>query len=387
MKNILQKLETENTEFLMFVLDEIAEDMENSGSDVIRLTLGKSQEQLNQKILTAYINAIQHNKNRDLVYPQGLPLLREKIAEWYTSLGNPVNPSSVVINTGTSPLFKDLFRFLLGSDDEILLPYPYYSVYNISALLTSAQIKYYKIDTATMKIDMDSFQKNYSGEKTKIVVLNSPGNPIGNIIAENEFKNILDLVNGQSYILSDEIYRNVGFKGKVPSILDVSSSRDKVIISNSFSKGFRMYTTRVGFFILPDELVKPFRILLQHTLLATNSASQFACVEALNHLSDVEELSMIYSARNQYAIESLGEINKIKVIESFGGFYFVICCDDFMKHKGFSGSLELASDLLKVTGVAVVPGSDFGMDNALRISFTNLRFKEGIDRMAQYFSN
>lgn len=385
MPALIKKFRFEKLEFLMFVLDELADDLQKKGRDIIKLTLGKSQERLHPAIIKAYINAIKDPSKRNLVYPQGLPELREKIAEWYVSLGNITNQKNILINTGTSPLFKDLFRFLLEEGDEVLLPHPYYSVYHVSALLTPAKIKFYSIDPKTLKIDLDEFRSKFNPKKTKLVVLASPGNPYGNILTSDDYVEILKIVNNESYILSDEIYRNVGFEGRVPSILDVANKNDNIIVSNSFSKGFRMYTARVGFFILPDHLIEPFRVLLQHTLLTVNPSVQFACLEALNHLGEVENLSIIYSKRNEYTVKKFKNIPNVKVIKAKGGFYLVIMCGDFMKLRNLKTSLDLSKDILIKTGVAIVPGSDFGVENGIRISFTNTRFKEGIDRLAQYF--
>ena len=388
MSNLIDKIKFDNIEFLMFVLDELADSLTERGKDIIKLTLGKAQEPLHEAIISSYVSAIKDPNKRSLVYPEGLPLLREKIADWYTSLGNETDAGHVLINTGTSPFFKDLFRLLVEDGDEILIPQPYYSAYYVCGLLSNANVKYYKIDTNTLKIDLSDLKKKYNPNKTKFIVTCSPGNPYGNIVTEVDYRYILDTISGRTYILADEIYRNTGFHGRVPSILDIADDKEmqQIIITNSFSKGFRMYTARVGFCILPDKLLKPFRVLMQHTLLTTNPVEQFGCVEALNHLDEVEKLTNIYKSRNQYAVNHLDGTGDVSVISANGGFYFVVTCGNFMKNHKLKNTYELAKDILETVGVAVVPGSDFGIEDGIRISFTNLRFTEGIDRLITYFS-
>ncbi len=388
MSRIIDRVNFNKVEFLMFVLDEMADDLGRKGRDVIKLTLGKAQEPLHEDIIMSWVDAVKDKNKRNLVYPEGLPALRQKIADWYQSMGNNIKEDSVLINTGTSPFFKDLFRLLVEDGDEILLPEPYYSVYYVCALLAGAKVKYYHVDPDTLKIDMDDFRAKYSSSKTRFVVTCSPGNPYGNILDEEDYRSILRIISDKTYILADEIYRNTGFHGKVPSILDVvnEGNRGKVIVTNAFSKGFRMYTARVGFAILPEELLLPYRVILQHTLLTTNPTEQFACIEALDHLDEVKRLTDKYSDHNNYAVEKLSCVEGIKVISADGGFYLVVTCDGFMSHNNMSTSFELARDILQETGVAVVPGSDFGSPKGIRISFTHLRFKEGIDRLAEYFS-
>ena len=147
-----------------------------------------------------------------------------------------------------------------------------------------------------------------------------------------------------------------------------------------------MYTARVGFSILPDKLLEPIRVLLQHTLLTTNPVEQFAAVEALNHLDEVKNLTQIYRGRNEYTAERLKDVDGVKVLAADGGFYLVVLCGDFMQKHHIESSFDLAKDILESTGVAVVPGSDFGLPEGLRISFTHLRFAEGIDRLFDYFT-
>jgi aspartate aminotransferase len=387
MSKLIEEIRFNDIEFLMFVLDELADNLARGGKDIIKLTLGKAQEPLHPDIIDKYIKAIKNPDKRNLVYPEGLPELRQKIAEWYTELGNKTSAKSVLINTGTSPFFKDIFRLLAEEGDEVLIPQPYYSVYYVCALLARARVKYYRVNPETMRIDMKDFKKQYDPNKTKFVVTCSPGNPYGNIMTEKEYRQILGAVSEYTYVVADEIYRNTGFQGRVPSILDVATDRQKkkIIITNAFSKGFRMYTARVGFSILPDKLLKPYRVLLQHTLLTTNPAEQFACIEALNHLDEVEKLTEIYKEHNAYAVKHLDGIGGVKIFPAQGGFYLVARCGKFMEKQGINNSFDLSKDILESTGVAIVPGSDFGLSDGIRISFSHLRFHEGIDRLVKYF--
>ena len=388
MSTLYKKYDFEKLEFLMFVLDELADRLSADGKDVIKLTLGKAQEPLHPSIVDAWKNAVEDPAKRNLVYPEGLPLLRDKIAAWYTDWGTPVDRSRILINTGTSPFYKDLFRLLIDDGDEILLPQPYYSVYYISGLLTSAKIKFYNINAETLEIDMDDFRSKYDPSKTKIVVMCSPGNPYGNLITDSLYKEVIDMTSDRTFIVSDEIYRNTGFDGRVPSILDHASDSElqRIIVTNAFSKGFRMYTARVGFSILPTALLEPMRVLLQHTLLTTNPCEQFACVEALNHLEEVEELTKIYKTRNDYTVQAFEDVESVKVISAKGGFYLVIDAVHYMTNNGIPDTYSLAEAIIRKTGVAVVPGSDFGLDTGLRLSFTHLRYDEAIDRLVDFFS-
>lgn len=388
MSMLYKKYDFEKLEFLMFVLDELADKLSAEGRDIIKLTLGKAQEPLHPSIVEAWKDAVEDPEKRNLVYPEGLPALRDKIATWYADWGTPVDRSRILINTGTSPFYKDLFRLLIDEGDEILLPQPYYSVYYISGLLTSAKIKFYNINPDSLGIDMEDFRSKYNPESTKIVVMCSPGNPYGNLITSDVYQEVINMTSERTFIVSDEIYRNTGFQGRVPSILDSATDSDlqRITITNAFSKGFRMYTARVGFSILPDSLLEPMRVLLQHTLLTTNPCEQFACIEALNHLDEVEELTKTYKERNDYTVQAFDGIESAKVISAEGGFYLVIDAAGYMLTHSIKDTYSLAEAIIHETGVAVVPGSDFGLDTGLRLSFTHLRYNEAIDRLVSFFA-
>lgn len=383
----LRKLPFENVEFQMFVIDELCDRLNHENKNIIKLTLGKSELPLAKEIKQVFVNKIYDKNDSLLVYPQGLPSLREAIVEYYKSKQYIINTENIIINTGTSPLYKDLFRLVLEKDDEILLPRPYYSLYLFSAIFSDATIRYYNINLKNGKIDFESFKKFYSPQKTKIVVLNSPGNPLGNIISEEEFSNILNIVNKNSFILCDEIYNNVYFDDKPLSMLKYFNDNN-IIVSNSFSKGFRMYTKRVGYLVIPKNLVFPFRVLQQHTLLTVDPVTQFACIEALKReKDDVAELCRIYKERRDYTVDCLNSISDIELIIPKGGFYFTIICSNFLKKHAINSSIELAKDILHKKGVGVVPGEDFGIEDSIRLSFTNSKYKQAIDIIKDYFTN
>lgn len=387
MKSLITKYKFEELEFQMFVMDELAEKEKNKGKDIIKLGVGISELTPRREILDAFINAIKDSLKRDVVYPEGVPELRNAIASWYTKIGSKkTNPENVVIGTGTSPLYKDLFRLLLGGDDEVLLPKPYYPLYWISSLLTQAKIRFYRIDEKTGSIDYKDLKRAYNPRKTRVMVIASVGNPLGNVLQKQDYEEIMKMLSPFTYLISDEIYRNTSFYGNLQGVLDFASKDSKVIVTNSFSKGFRLYTTRVGFLILPDELKEPMRVLSQHALLTVNPPAQYACIEALKHLEDVEKLTSIYKKRCEYALQKLGTLKSLEIFTAQGGFNLFIYCKKFLKGNNTT-SIDMAKDILFKTGVAVVPGSDFGIRNGIRVCFTNKRFNEAIDRLYSYFNN
>ncbi|MDQ1350351.1 MAG: hypothetical protein QG657_652 [Acidobacteriota bacterium] len=373
--------------FLMFVLDQMAYDYEKEGKDALRLTLGKSELPLHTDIIQAIIDAMKDFKKSALVFPGGLPELKEKLAEYYKKKHSlDINPGNIIISVGTSTIFRNLFYLFLEKGDEVLLPLPYYSLYHFSALLSQAKIRYYKIDLDTLRLDKESFKENFT-TKTRLVVINSPGNPLGNILTREELDFMDSVVNGQAPIINDEVYDNVCFDEQSPSVMEMRGSKTIFITTNSFSKAYRMYSRRVGWCIVPDELVTPMTVIQHHTLLTADPICQFGAARALDFQDEVEHIRTLYKSRRDYTLEKFGKNNGIRALPSQGSFYLTLDCEKFMTAKGYSTSLDLAIQIMKSIHVATVPGSDFGLPHMLRLSFSCHRYMEGIDRLVDFFNS
>ena len=384
----IKQLPEVELEFQMFVMNELADKLINEGQDVIKLTIGISELPIPEKILRVFPDTIYDNEKNSLVYPQGLPELREAIAKYYnTQFHVRTTSENIVINVGTSAIYRNLLQLLCKPGLNVLLPKPYYSLYLLSAILVDANITFYDIDPKTYRLNLDSFRRVYEPDKTTVVILNNPGNPLGNLLTKEEIREINEIVAGNSFIIHDEIYNNTVFYSEYESPLAyLDKYREFNIITNAFSKGFRMYTKRIGYAILPDSLVTPMRILQQHTLLTCDPINQYGMIEALNDLESPKELMNIYRNRAEYTYEKL-KGSKCNPIKPEGGFYIVLDCDDLIKERNLPSSQELALDILTTIQVATVPGTDFGIPNALRLSFCNNRYCEAIDRLNIYFRN
>ena len=388
MPRIVKDFMPGDLEFQMFVLDELADELIAKGADVLKLTIGVTDLFMPDVVLERMIEKLRDPEFVRRVYPEGLPELREAIAQFYNRRYHAdTTIDNVIVNTGSSPIFRNIFQLLSGPEYEIMIPRPYYALYMYCATLAGATIKFYDIDIDTKRIDMESFRRNFSPELTSLVVVNSPGNPVGNVVTPDELREIYDIVDGQTYVLNDEIYNNTMFYEDFHSPLELFPERkDVTIVTNSFSKGFRMYTKRIGFAILPTELQTNLRVIQQHTLLCTDPCYQYGMIAALEDEDSPRELMNVFKDRAEYTTMRLTG-TRCTPIGSEGGFYAILRCEEWNKALGFPTSKELARDILEKVHVAVVPGTDFGVPQDLRLAFCNDRYNEGIDRLHDYFSS
>lgn len=387
MPRTIRDLMPMDLEFQMFVLDELADELIAEGADVLKLTVGVPELPMPGPVLESIVEKLHDRDFVRRIYPEGLPELRQAISEFYNRrYGADSTIDQVIVNTGTSPIFRNIFQLVSGPEYEILIPRPYYALYLYCAKLAGAQVKFYDIDSDSGRVDMDSFRQNYSAEKTSLVVINSPGNPLGNIVSPDEMKAIYEIVDGQSYVLNDEIYNNTMFYEDFHSALKLFPEyKDNTIVTNSFSKGYRMYSKRIGFAILPEELQTNLRVIQQHTLLCTDPVYQHGMIAALADEESPQHLRDVYRARAEYTTQQL-ENTGCQPVPALGGFYANLRCEDWNIEHGFASSKELARDILQKTHVAVVPGTDFGVPHDLRLAFCNDRYDEAIDRLRTYFT-
>ena len=370
----------------MFVLDEMAYHYEQQYDDVIRLTLGKAELPVDPSITEAMVEAARTFTKCGLVFPSGLPQLREKLATCESRRhGINVRPENVIVSVGTSTMFRNLFGLLAKEGDEVLLPLPYYPLYRFSAMLSGATVRFYRIDPLSMRLDVDSFRDQFS-DATRVVVVNSPGNPLGNMLTRQELVAIDRIVDGRAVIICDQIYDNVCFDEQATSMLSLPDLASSAIVTNAFSKGYRMYARRIGYAVVPDALVEPLTVIQHHTLLTTDPVPQFGALVALDRPEDVAELTAIYRNRRDYTLRHFAGTKGVRALPSRGSFYLTLDCGGFMDEQGFATSLDLATAIMRETHVATVPGSDFGLPETLRLSFTSSRYEEGIDRLLSFFT-
>lgn len=370
----------------MFVLDQMAYDFEKEGKEVIRMTLGKSELPLHPDIQQAIVDSIYDFRKSSLVFPGGIPELKEGLSKYYKYKHNQeVKPENFIISVGTSTIFRNLFYLFLEKGDEVLLPMPYYSLYHFSSLLVGAKIRYYNIDMDSLRLDQESFRQNFT-DKTRLVVINSPGNPLGNYLTRDELEFIDSVVDGRAPIINDEVYDNTCFDTPSPSVLEMRRANSTFITTNSFSKAFRMYSRRVGWCIVPDELVTPMTVIQHHTLLTTDPICQFGALKALEYQDEVEHIRLLYKSRRDYTIQEFKKVELVRALPAVGSFYLTLDCRRYMEKKGIKNSLDLAVAIINATNVATVPGSDFGLNHTLRLSFSSHKYNEGIDRLVRFFN-
>lgn len=357
---------------------ERAKKLERQGHSIIHLEVGEPDFPTPSCITEAVAKALREGKTY-YTASVGLLELREAIAEHFLERYNiPVSPDQVIVTNGSSPGLLIMFSALLEEGDEVILTNPHYPCYPNFASFLGCTSTFVKIN------EHDGFRcnpeeiKEKIGPRTKAIMINSPGNPTGQVLDADTMNRIATL--GPT-VVSDEIYHGLVYKGKAHSILEFT---DNAFVVNGFSKRFAMTGWRLGYVIAPKKYVRLLQKLMQNFFIAANTISQWAGIAALKEAApDVQRMVSIYDKRRKLMIERLRKIGFGVAVEPVGAFYVLANAKKFT-----DDSLKFAFKLLEETGVGTAPGINFGSnaEGYIRFSYANSieNISKGMDRIEQY---
>jgi aspartate/methionine/tyrosine aminotransferase len=373
--------------FGMFELDEKASILQRSGRDIIYMAIGRSEETTPLHIVDAIKMALDTPELSQAVQPCGFAPLRAAIARHYSAQGPEISADSVFVGHGTSPFYLLLFSLLASSGHAALLPRPYYPLYLYSASRAGLEARFYDIDPKTFRVDVEAIERSLAAGGIQIVVVCSFGNPLGNAIAKEDYARISRLCKARGAVLwSDETYWNVDFEGSFVSAFAAGADVESTIVAAGFSKGFRMYTRRCGYCVVPQRLRTRLRTHMEHAVLTADPAVQVGAMSALENPRDPAELAALYKKRVEYCYSKLREYEGLLTKKPAGGFNIFLDCKRYIPRVAATSS-ELARMILETIQVATSPGEDFGVEGFIRLTTTSTRFEEGIDRLAEFFAS
>ena len=362
-------------------MNEISRDLESKGKKVFKFGFGQSPFQVPDDVVSELKNNAYKNKYLPM---QGLPELREAIAKFVSLKKNyAYKAENILIGPGTKEL---MFLLHILFDGEVLLPTPSWVSYEPQAMLGRNKVHW--IETTREKNwfpTAEDIEKVISKNKEKnyLLFLNSPNNPSGQI-CEN-LKEISELVKKNNIlVLSDEIYSELSFQDNFKSISNFCP--EQTIISNGLSKWCGAGGWRLGHFVIPNELTKlknSLKVLASETFSAVSAPIQYAAIAAYknDHSLYLNNSREILKLVGEYVYDNL-KSNKVLINKPQGGFYIM---PEFLDKK-FKNSEEMCANLLNDTGVAILPGSDFGFSKdrlIARLSFTDFDGENFMDNLSK----
>ena len=375
LKNLVKNLKPSST----LAINETSRKLEEQGKKIFKFGFGQSPFKVPQDVVEELKNNAQQNKYLPM---QGLSELRDAVAKHNSSKKDySYKSENVIIGPGSKEL---MFLLHVIFDGEIILPAPSWVSYAPQAILgrnkvqilqTKRENNWFPSGKEIEEIILRDKNKNY------LLFINSPNNPSGQVCKNLE--EIADVAKKYNLIiLSDEIYSDLSFEDNYKSIS--SFCPEKTIISTGLSKWCGAGGWRLGYFIIPDslkEIKNMINVLASETFSAVSAPIQYAAIKAYenDHSDYINKSRNILKAVGNYVYENLRS-NKVLINSPQGGFYLM---PEFLNKK-FNSSSEMCDNILKDTGVALLPGSDFGFEKSrmlARLSFTDFDGQKFMDQI------
>ncbi|MDD4240208.1 MAG: pyridoxal phosphate-dependent aminotransferase [Smithellaceae bacterium] len=376
---MISKRASEFTSFIVMDVMAKVEELERKGEHIIHLEVGEPDFPTPAVITEAAIAALRDNRTR-YTHALGLLELRQAICEnYWREYGVSITPDRVMVSTGTSPVLLFAMLALLDAGDEVIVSNPRYPCYQNFILAAGGALQ--EIRT----YPEEGFQYRHTdiarklSRRTKAIVINSPCNPTGIVMSREQMQDIAQF--DSAYIISDEIYSGLVYRGKSHSILEFT---DKAFVINGFSKRYAMTGWRLGYLIFPQKFSAVMQRIHQNFMISAGGFIQWAGIAALTQAADdVSAMVKTYDERRRYMLERLTNMGFVVSVEPTGAFY--VFADG---RKFFADSYREAFRITEEAKVGVTPGIDFGSggEGFLRFSYATSRenLTEGMNRLERY---
>ena len=362
-----------------------------AGEDVLDLGVGEPDFDTPAAVAEAGIHAIRQGRTR---YPPntGIPELRQAIAANLSRLsgGRPVDADRIVVGTGSKQSLFNVCFALFGPKDKVLIPSPAWVSYPQIVHLARAEPIAVPGDVEWgLKVSVADLER-HTDKLVRGLILCSPCNPTGAVYTLTELKAIAEWARrNEIWVVADEIYRRINYgPGPAPSFLDLPDELlERVVIITGASKAYAMTGWRIGCAIAPPQVVTAIAALQSHTTTGANHPAQWAAVTAYSDgrvEDDVVKMVAAFRRRRERIVQRFRDrAPGIEYVDPHGAFYFFFRVDGTAAGMG---GMEFCTRLMQEEGVALVPGSAFGDDRWVRLSYAvaDRDIDEALDRVFRF---
>lgn len=373
----------------------LAQQLKAEGRDIINLGVGQPDFSTPDHIKQAGIKAINDNQT-GYTAVDGIPELKDAIINKFKRDNQlDYQRDQILVSCGGKQSFYNLCQALLNKGDEVVIPAPYWVSYPDMVLLAGGEPVVAKAgQESNFKLTAAMLEESIT-DKTRLFVINSPSNPTGVSYTRDELVelgNVL-LKHPNIVVATDDMYELILFENITSdnntfvNILNATPElHDRCVVLNGVSKAYSMTGWRIGYAAGPENLIKGMKKIQSQSTSNPTSISQYASVVALNgDQTCLEPMLEAFKERHDYVVKALNEIDGVSCLPSDGTFYSFPNVQGLIDRvEGVSTDAELAERLLDKTGVALVPGSAFGLEGHIRLSFATSmeNLEKSIERIA-----
>lgn len=362
------------------------------GKDVINLGTGEPDFDTPSYIKKAAIDAINEGYTKYTAV-DGIPELKEAIKNKFKrDNGLEYQLKQILVSVGGKQSCYNLCQALLNQGDEVLIPAPYWVSYPDMVLLADA-IPVIIATTPAQRYKIKAHQlKQAITPKTRMIFLNSPSNPSGMAYTLDELRSLGEVLKKHPHIIiaTDDMYEHILWSQSFANILNACPELyDRTVVLNGVSKAYAMTGWRIGYCAGPAPLINAMKTIQSQSTSNPCSIAQRAAVAALNGGNDsVIKMVKAFHQRHNYVADRLSKIPGIEVIPADGTFYIFPSVQSIIEKRAYANDIEFSDKLLTEAGVALVPGSAFGNEGCIRISFaTSMEvLQNALDRLQHFCS-
>lgn len=366
-----------------------------AGQDIIGLGAGEPDFDTPEHIKQAARDAINAGKTKYTAVDGTAELKTAIINKLQRDNGLEYQMDQVLVSCGGKQSFFNLAQALLNDGDEVVIPAPYWVSYpdmsllagGVPVIVQAGQQQDFKITPAQLEAAIT--------EKTKLVVINSPSNPSGKAYTKNELAALgaILLKHPSIIVATDDMYEHILWCDEPFSniVMSCPGLYEQTIVLNGVSKAYSMTGWRIGYAAGPVDLIKAMKKIQSQSTSNPTSISQYAAQAALEgDQSCISEMLVAFKERHDYVVKKLNAIDGVSCIASDGTFY---CFPDFNpvlnRMSDIANDVDLAEYILEKSGVALVPGSAFGLDGHMRLSIATSmdNLVNAVDRIAKLLNN
>ncbi len=354
----------------------LSKQLKAAGKDIIALSAGEPDFDTPEHIKQAGKQAIDDGQTRYTAV-DGTPALKEAIQnKLLQENGLTYEMNEICASVGAKQACYNLCQAVLNEGDEAIIPAPYWVSYPDMVLLAGGQPKIISCGIEqNFKITAEQLEPQMSA-KTKLLFLNSPSNPTGAIYSEQELLDIAAVLKKWPDVLiaSDDIYEHIILNDKTfLNIANVAPElKDRTIVLNGVSKAYAMTGWRIGYAAGSAEIIAAMRKIQGQSTSNPCAIAQAAATAALSGDQQcIQDMLAAFKERHAYVYQALNALPGVECIYSEGAFYSFADIRGAINNKGFANDVEFARVLLEESNVAVVPGSGFGLDGYMRLSFAS----------------
>jgi len=359
-----------------------AAELKAAGKDIIGLGAGEPDFDTPEHIKAAAIKAIQDGFTKYTAVDGTAGLKKAIIAKLKRDNGLDYQANQILVSCGGKQSFFNLALAFLNKGDEVIIPAPYWVSYPDMVLIADAtpvciecpQSQNYKITPAQLEAAITP--------TTKLLVLNSPSNPTGMVYSKDELLALADVLRKHPHVwvATDDMYEHIIWtKEPFVNIVTVAPDLyDRTLVLNGVSKAYAMTGWRIGYAAGQAKVIGAMKNVQSQSTSNPTSVSQVAAEAALNGDQDVlKPMVAAFKERHDYVVGALNQIAGVSCSPADGAFYAFANVEGAIAKMGLKNDLEFSEVLLNTVGVAVVPGSAFGLDGHMRISYaTSLKTLE-----------